>query len=229
MSTRKHFAKILGMAIVASLAIAAFAAASASASHWKVEGAKLAEGTANGKGVSAALKAGTTATLKGKLLGQEFVLTATTLSSSEGRIYQEGTESKDEGFLEFSGLTVDKPAGCGIESPIKTKALKSLLVDHSTSTHAYDKFFPAEGEVFATIKVTGCAVAGSYNVKGTTFGEGNVWGEEFVEQSLNFSPAINTTLGGALTLGTSAAELTLEGVNTLNGAEAGKKFGAETN
>jgi hypothetical protein len=229
MSHKRHALKILGVAVMASLAISAFAAASASASHWTVggSGATLTEAT----NVEASLKPETSAKLVGTLLGQTFELTATTLSSSgwEGTgsatIYQEGLLSKAKGRLSFSGLTVDKPSGCTVTSPIVTKNLTAELIDHTGNEHAFVKFFPEEGATFATIVVKGCAVAGSYPVKGTVYGEGNVWGTETAEQPLNFSPAINETLGGALTLGVNPATLTAEGINKLS---SGAKFGAET-
>lgn len=183
------------------------------------------EGTANGVKAHAVLKEGTTATLKGEVLNSKVTITATTLSSSSGTIFQEGTLAKDSGILEFSGLSVDEPAGCKVKSPIKTKELTSELVDHAGNEHAYDKFFPETGEVFATVTIEGCAIAGSYNVKGKVYGEANKWATPAAKQPLAFSPAINTTLGGELTLGTKPAELTLEGVNTL---ESGKSFSADT-
>jgi hypothetical protein len=223
--SRKNLAKVVGLAMAIALVTSAFAAASASATTWSVSGSPLAEGKANGKTVNASLKAGTTATLKGKLLGQEFVLHATTLSSENGLIYQEGSAAKDSGVLVFSGLSVEKPSpACEVASPIKTKPLASeLTMDVGGSETAYDKFVPAEGLVFATITVKGCAVAGSYNVKGEVFGEGNEYGVEETPQPLNFSPAINASQGGSLTLGSNAAELTLEGENTLSPAAT---FGA---
>ena len=225
MSTKKHLGKIIGLAVMAALVISAFASASASAATWTVEGTKLGEGTANGVSAHAVLKTGTVGTLKGTLLGKKFVLTAATLSSSSGTIFQEGAKAKDSGFLEFSNLTVHEPAGCTVESPIKTKALTSELVDHSGSADAYDKFFPEEGEVFATIKVSGCAVAGSYNVKGVVYGTAEEWGKALAVQPLTFNPTINATLGGSLTLGSNAAELFAEGENTL---ASGKSFSADT-
>jgi hypothetical protein len=240
MSTKKHLGRIIGLAIMATLAVSAFVAATASAHQWTIGGQTLSvlkgTGTANGVGVTAELEGGTTAKLKGTLLGKTFVLTSTTVDSDEGTIFQEGNVAKDSGILTFSGLTVDEPAGCAVESPIKTKPLTTELVTHkfkdengteTTSLKAYDKFFPEEGEVFATIKVTGCAVAGSYNVKGVVYGEAEEWGVEKVNQPLNFSPAINATLGGSLTLGSNAAELTASGTNHLIGALAGSAFGAE--
>jgi hypothetical protein len=216
MSTKRHLVKVMGLAVMAALAISAFASASASATpKWTVEGVGLGEGTSKGIKAHAVLKTGSTAKLEGEILGQKFKLTATTLSSKNGTIFQEATKAKDSGILVFSGLSVDEPVGCGVESPIETKALTSELVEHSGSTRAYDKFFPEEGEVFATVKVTGCAVAGSYNVKGFVFGQAEEWGKELTKQPLLFNPEINETLKGSLTLGVKPAKLFAEGVNTL--------------
>ena len=228
MSTKKHLAKIIGLAVMAALAISAFASASASAATWTVEGAKLSgEGTANGVAANASLTG--TGELKGEVLGTKITLTATTLTSSSGTIFQEGTKAKDSGFLEFSGLSVDG-AACKVKEPVKTKSLTSELVDHSGSTHAFDKFFPEEGETFATVTLEvasglPCPIAGSYNVKGTVYGEGNVWGTPGATQTLLFNPTINSTLGGSLTLGTKPAELFVDADNTL---ASGKSFSADT-
>ncbi|MCW2982184.1 MAG: hypothetical protein JWO14_3911 [Solirubrobacterales bacterium] len=220
--SKKHLAKIISLAAMAALMISAVAAASASAHTWKIAGTSLS----GSNGVTAELASGTHATLTGTLLGQEFVLDAGHLTSEEGKITQNGTVAEDSGKLIFSELTVTKPANCSVTSPIKTKALKTELVAHTGSTHAFDKFAPASGEVFATIEVTGCSVEGLYNVKGTTYGEAETWGNELVAQPLAFSPAINTTLGGALTLGSNAATLTASGLNHLSGTNVGKVFGA---
>jgi hypothetical protein len=241
MSNKKHLLRTLGLALMAVMAFGAIAVASAQATiteagHWKVAGTKLAEGTTNGKGVNANLKAGTTATLKGELLSIKVKITAGTLSATEGLIYN-APKAHDEGFLNFGSLTVVEPAGCTAvgtsgASTITTTKLTSQLVDHSTSTHAYDKFFTetveGEPEAIAKVKLTGakCLIAGTYPVKGTVYGEGNVWGTEIAEQPLVFSPAINATLGGSLTLGPNPATFEAEVINTLTG---GGIFGAETN
>jgi hypothetical protein len=234
MSTNKRLAKVVGLAIVAVLAISAFASASASAAQWTVEGAKI---KAEGEAASAKLKTGTSGTLTGTLLGQEFVLTASALKSESGLLFQEGTKATFSGFLSFSGFTVHKPAGCKVKEPIKTRELTGELVDHAGSEHAFARFRPSEIkegkkvfiETFATVTVEGCAVAGSYQVKtGLTtgvYGEAEKWGTSLAEQPLKFTPAINATPGGTLTLGTSVATLSAEGVNTLT---SGKKFSADT-
>jgi hypothetical protein len=176
------------------------------------------------------MKEGTTATLKLTLFGQPLDLTASTLASAgwggvgSATIKQEGTKASATVTLGFSGLKVDRPAGCTVAEPLVTRDLTAEVVEHPTSEHAYVKFFPEEGETFATIVVKNCAVAGSYPVKGTVYGEGDVWGTESVNQPLNFSPAINETLKGALTLGVKPAKLTAEGTNHLASEVA---FGAE--
>jgi hypothetical protein len=229
MRHKRHALKVLGLAVMAALAISALASVTAaSASTWTVEGGTVPQE------VSATLKEGTTAKLEGTLLGQEFILTASALSSMawEGEagdavIYQEGAVAKAKGRLSFSGLTVHKPATCTVTSPIVTKNLTAEVVDHTGSGNGFVKFTPetGAGTTFANIVVKGCPVAGTYPVKGTVYGEGNAWGTMATSQPLNFSPAINTTLGGSLTLGVNAAKLTAEGVNHLT---SDKKFGADT-
>ena len=225
MSTRKHLAKLIGLAVMAALVISAFASASASAATWTVEGAKLGEGTANGVPAHASLKSGASAMMRVTLLGKKFAITAATFSSLGGTIFQEGTRAKASGVLEFSGLTVHEPAGCTVEAPIKTKALTGELVDHSGSSLAYAKFVPEEGEVFTTLKISGCAIAGSYNLKGVVYGQGEEWGKELKFQPLKFSPTINSTLGGSFTAGSNSAELFMESENTL---ASGKSFSVDT-
>jgi hypothetical protein len=226
MSHKRHTLKIFGLAVMAALAISALAVSSAPAATWKVNGASLANGQS--REMTAQLKAGTAAALTGTLLGQHFQLTATGLSSAgwggagSATIEQVGTKAKARGRLSFSGLTVDKPAGCTVAEPIVFEDLTTEVVEHGSYENAYVKFFPEEGETLATITVKGCAVAGSYPLKGTFYGEGNIWGEEFASQPLSFSPGINVTLGGSLTLGSEPAIFTAEGENHL---ASGQKFG----
>ena len=212
--------EVLG-ALTASLALLAVAGTSAQAATWTVEGSKISEKIS----LESGLKKETTAKLVGKVLGSEIVITAQKMAGSEGVIIQSGSVAKTSGIIEFSELSVDTPAGCKVESPIKTKTLTSEAVDHSGNVHAFGKAFPEEGEVFATIKISGCAIAGSYNVKGTVYGEAEEWGTALATQPIKTTPAINETLGGSLTLGTSAATMTAESVGNL---ASGKKFSIDT-
>jgi quercetin dioxygenase-like cupin family protein len=73
MSTKKHLGRIIGLAIMAALTVSAFAA-TASAHQWTIGGQTLSvlkgTGTAHAEGVTAELEEGTTAKLKGTLLGK---------------------------------------------------------------------------------------------------------------------------------------------------------------
>lgn len=225
MSHKKHALKILGLAVMAALALSVFTAASAPAATWKVEGASLSHGES--RNATAALKEGTGLTLTGTILGQHFHITFTSLfstgwSGGSGSINQSGTIAKLILRYIFSSIHIHTPAGCTVTSPFETKNLTAEVVSHKESETAYVKFFPEEGETLGTIVVKGCAVAGSYPLKGVFYGEGNKFGEEFVNQKLNFSPTINTILGGNVTLGTGPATLTAE---TTYHLESGSKFG----
>jgi hypothetical protein len=227
MSHKKHVLEVLSLAVMIALVVSAFAVLAAPAATWKVEGSSLGNG--GSRNVTAQLKTGTTATLTGALLGQHFELTATTLTSAgwggvgSATIEQSGASAKARGRLSFSGLTVDKPAGCTVTEPIVFKDLTTEVVEYGSFENAYVKFFPEEGETLATIVVKGCAVAGSYPLKGTFYGEGSKWGQELTSQPLSFSPAINVMLSGSLTLGSNPAIFTAHGENHL---ASGQKFGA---
>ncbi|MCW2982188.1 MAG: hypothetical protein JWO14_3915 [Solirubrobacterales bacterium] len=218
----KHRLAILLALLASTTVFAALAAASASAHTWKIDGSNLS-GSAN---VALELPAGTVATLTATLLGQEVIIDMSHLTSEEGKITQNGTVAEDSGKLIFSGVTVRKPSNCDVTSPIKTKALKTELVAHNGSTHFFDKFVPASGEVFSTIEVTGCSLEGLYNLKGSFYGEGETWGNELVNEPLAFSPAINTTLGGSLTWGSNPGTLTMHVLEHLSVAHVGSVFGA---
>jgi hypothetical protein len=89
----------------------------------------------------------------------------------------------------------------------------------------YGKFTPTFGTVFATIKLAGCAAAGSYQVKGNLYAKAvNATGVLGEKQEIDSSAAINSSQGGALKLGTNVA--TLEGsINiVLNGSNVGKEW-----
>jgi hypothetical protein len=213
--------KKLGLVLVAILALAAVVAGSAQA-NWEIEGKAFTEGQKE----KVSVEATETFTLKSKILGSEFVLTASKLSCKEGvecLIDQKGAVDHSSGVLSFSGLTVDKPAGCVVAGPINTLPLTDeLIMDPSGGTATFDKFFPESGTTFVEIEVTGCAAAGKYPVTGTVTGLSNNTGVGAVSQPLTFSAANQTTGGGALKLGKEAAELSGKAVNKLAGANVGK-------
>lgn len=164
-------------------------------------------------------------TLSTSLLGQSITLTATGVNCPESRIFNEGGAAKDEGFIEFTGVTVDEPAKCTVPNgTVKTNLLSTEL--YMEGTKVYDRFVPKTGTVFVELTLSGkeCAAAGTYPVEGEVFGEAAFeTGVERAEQPLTFSGAINATAGGSLTFFGEPASLTGRAINEVGG---GAVFGA---
>jgi len=81
-----------------------------------------------------------------------------------------------------------------------------------------------EGNVWSTVKVAGtlCPVFGTYKINGTDMGEFvNSEGQFTNNQRINFSSAIQQSLGGTLRFGEAAAYLLGENATTL---VSGKQF-----
>jgi len=219
--------KRLGIALVASLALAAVFAGSASAtatttkSFWTTGGAALASGSTAAVKCSAAENF----ILKGTVAGAETEIKATTLECPSGAVIkQEGEQAIATGTLKFSGLTVLKPAGCKTNASITTKALTAKTFMEGTTV--YTKFEPTTETTFANVPLTECAAEGTYPAKGVVFGQAsNPTGVEAANQPLTFSGTINTTAGGSLTLGTNPATISGKANNEL---VSGATFSADT-
>lgn len=167
-------------------------------------------------------------TISTKILGQNFKKTHTGMEIVEGKLVQNGTTVEGTGKLRLTGVTVDEPAGCKTGSTIETTAIRGVVAHgntEATKEKLYIKFTPASGETFATLKLEGCAAAGSYPLKGSVYGEmSNLTGVLAVKTQVNFSAAINSSQGGALTFGKEPAVLTASGEGELAGANAGKEW-----
>ena len=151
------------------------------------------------------------------------------------------------GKIKFTGVTVTKPAGCQAEEEagggganvghVTTKQL-NVHADFMHEGKAVQQFLPTAGAgtAFANFRLSNkspevCPVAGLYSVKGTLFTNAaktepagtlvEIGTGHFTKTQLAaISPAIETTDGGGLTIGTKAADLTGVGAFTLkNGAE----------
>ena len=212
-------ARKLGVVLVAVLAMTAVAASAANASEWYIGATKLSGSE------SVKVEASEKFTLESQVLGANFKFTATTLECEGCTISNPG--AKSAGKLSFTGLTVDEPAGCSVASPITTNALvDEVIMDPSGGEATFDKFTPAEGTTFVNIKITGCAAAGTYPVKGTVTGRSNNTGVAAVKQPLTFSAAEQTTGGGSLIFWSKAATLTGKTLTNLSGAHVGQTFNA---
>jgi len=199
--------KRLGVALSASLALAAvlassaFATATTAKSYWSVAGTSLASGETAAIICSAA--EGQDFVLGGTVAGTEAEISATSLECpSGGVIKQEGEHAVATGTLKFSGLTVRKPAGCTTSASITTKALTAKI--YMEGVTVYTRFAPTAGETgtFASISLEGCAAEGTYPIKGTLFGQwSNATETAATDQPLTFSPTIQSNAGGSMTLG----------------------------
>jgi hypothetical protein len=201
------FARKLGVGLL--LCIAASGAISVSTSQaatWEYLGTRFYVGLS--EPVSVSLTGPLIAT--SKVLGSPFKLTGTGVEGVETKAVQ-GTTAETSGKLKFTGLTVDEPAGCKTPGTLETTALHGVAQmgnTAETSESVYLKLAPASGEVLATIKLTECAAAGSYQLKGVLFSKAvNPTGTGASKQGFNTSTAINASQGGAVTLGKEAAAI----------------------
>jgi hypothetical protein len=212
--------KTVGMAFLALVVLGAVMASSAFAtpvtkkSRWQVGTTPITTPQA----VTCSKAGSENLILKGSVLGAATELKATGIECVEATISNEvvGGENMavDAGKLKFTGVSVVQPAGCGVAETLTTEPLvTTLFMDSSSSTVTYDKFAP-KGEKFISIKITGCSIAGTYPVKGFTYGEAaNPTGTLAANQPLKFNSTTNSF--GTLTLGTEPASITGEANNAL--------------
>ena len=215
--------KYLGLALAAVMALSAVTASAASASpvtkksQWEI--GETAVSTP--QSVVCSKKGTSNLVLSGTVLEAPTKLEATGVKCVEATISNEVVSSEnmavDAGKLEFTGVKVVEPAGCTVAETLTTEALKTrLYMDSTTTTKVFDRFEPAAGETgkFISIKISGCAIAGTYPVKGFTYGEAeNATGVLASNQPLAFNAATNEV--STLTLGGNPAKITGEANNEL--------------
>lgn len=166
----------------------------------------------------------------GKLKTTAYEFTYTGVKCVECKIKNSGTKAVGTGALDFTGLTVARPAGCISPTSITTQAL-TLEPDWMVGTTDYWKFTPTTGPTttFVQFEMTGCPMAANIIAKGVVFFQAaNVTGVQVVEQGATSSEAIDTAASGAagaLKLNSEPAELGLTANFKLSGAKAGEKFG----
>ena len=157
-----------GLVLVAVLASAGIASASASAVEWKVAGKALKSLKPPEEKLTEEVKVVKGFTLKKK---NGLTITCTKLKATNG--YIEGTVGNRAEALSFSGCTVTSNSKCEVAQPIKTTAVKSTL---EAGPPVKIKFVPKTGTEFVTItlkskKSETCAQAGKYKVTGSATGK----------------------------------------------------------
>jgi hypothetical protein len=166
------------------------------------------------------------ATFKTKASGNEYELEATGINCIGCTITNTGSTAVGSGELEFTGVKVLKPAGCTTPTTVKTKPL-SIQADWMIGTANYIKFEPTAGSTtqFATVTISGCALATSLVPKGTVFVQSaNGTGVPKVEQEVLSSELINSTAGGSLKVGLEPASLNGKAKFKMTGTHAGQEF-----
>jgi len=221
---------LLAMAVTALFAV--FASSSFGATTvttkpatWKAGGVAFPEA-----GKTPKCSAAENLKLKGTILTSEAELTATGVSCT-GTLKNETVAGEamavGSGTLTFSGITVNKPAGCLLKgeangsASLTTEALNIAVDMHSeagTETSIPVVTFKPSGTNFAKIKLTGCAAEGNYPVTGTALGEAsNATGTAAKNQPLTFNATTNAA--GSLTLAGNPATITGKANNELTTGE----------
>jgi hypothetical protein len=152
--------------------------------------------------------------LKGTVLGAETEITATGLSCPESTIFNTVVSGENMatagGKLTLTGVKVSKPAGCGISETITTESLLTTLhMELSTPNIYFTLHAATEGGNIVSVKITGCAIAGTYPVKGVGVGRfANQTGVLAKNQPLIFDATSNAF--GSLNLAGKPATVTGE-------------------
>jgi hypothetical protein len=98
----------------------------------------------------------------------------------------------DAGRLRLTGVTVLKPAGCTVAETLETEPLSTRLqMDTAGEGVTYDRFEPTGG-LFLSLKISGCAIAGTYPLEGFFYGQAlNATGTLAANQPLVFDATTN--------------------------------------
>ncbi len=154
---------LLFLSLVAALLIVALSASSASAKiafEWKVKGAALASGQSREFTASAE----STFDLKMTFGGAGLLLLSSKFKVAAGAKIFGGKPGTNEEAVEFTGVTVSKPANCEVESlpnpivgTIRTTLLKGEIVEGQKSREPLILFTPKTGTIFAELRYVGAS------------------------------------------------------------------------
>jgi hypothetical protein len=234
------------IACVACVTALGVGAGSAQAA-WTIEGVELAKGEERPVEIT-----GEGLTLTGSILGSPLEVTSKDWHwEFECDIfYVVGVVPIIKCHFKVTSAAVPAPPKCTVHSPgspsgtLETGAMRGEVIMDPTagSTAVLVKFFPETGTKWMELTFEGaeCALSGATVSMNGTFtaqlvhegagGEKDVatkTGENLLDQSLLFNATTQSTGGGALTIGKSAAIIDATGHMKLRGAFAGKKFGSD--
>lgn len=221
--------KGFGAVVIAALAIGAVSASSASATLATTAAEWYTGTTQTGvttlitdRSVTAAIAEhspiGKKFELTGVIGGTAITLTATGIECAGCEITNmevtghAGNVAIGKGKLVLTGVTEDVPTPCAVAGGKITTQPLTFHADWMHEGKWFLHFFPTTGSTFANFEITGASPPcpdGSFKLTGSVYGEGRSGTNSFrTTQEVTFSPAIQTTVGGTLALGTQVANLT---------------------
>jgi hypothetical protein len=236
------FGKLMAGFALALVVVAAISAAGASAAavtepaEWYI-GASPGSTLTEDRVLTASASTGTTFKLRSVVSGTTLEITMTGLECVECKITNSpvtekaGAVAMGRGKLKFTGVSVDTPANCtvrngssgGAAGLIETKPLV-FHVDWMHEGKWFQHWFAATSNILATFQLEGasCPLAATYNLKGTVFSQSkNNTGVQAASHEFLFSPTIQATAGGEMSIGASVAELTGSGIFSAGGIAFG--------
>lgn len=170
---------LLSLIAILSLVILSSTASAAIKFEWKVKEKTLAAGESK---EFTATADGHVFDLKGSAAGVAVLLLSSEFEVENGAKIIGGKPGTDEETVIFKGVTVDKPEKCSVESEgsatgtVKTKKLKTEIVESDETHEPLILFQPKEGTIFASLLLLNkgtetCLLAGSLaNVTGNFLG-----------------------------------------------------------
>lgn len=206
----------IGVAATTSLVLLLVTAGYAQAEVWQAGGTKFEPGqteTFTSKLKSPSL------TLESTVGEEPFELTATGVECVECQIEQRGIggegATQGSGSYKLTGVSIVKPPECSTPSSASTKTV--VVTRHESILWGLWESHTTELRPVAQIKVSGCHIAGIYELTGAIVGRSSADGVFSVAQPVTYSAAIQKESEVSLKLNGNAASFTGEVVNELSG------------
>jgi hypothetical protein len=196
-----------GVALLAMLALGAVAA-SAQATEgemgWVVHGELLPEGVK----VEVPCEQAEALEIKSKVLATAFDVKYEEVSCVGWKLWNTGGHALSSGKLKLSKPTIVSPAGCKTEAVTTNTLAGKVEQIKGLGTELGERFVPEVGETLATINIAGCALAGTYPLRGSEVAEMEPLNTFKEIQPFLFDEAIEKIGGSGLKIGKETARLT---------------------